>query len=244
MNYFVANLKMYLSLEETESLVKEVLKGLEELGKKSKDLKIIICPSFPALHSIHKLQPTTYNLELGSQDLFWQDKGAYTGQVSCSMLKELGVSYAIIGHSEKRAVGETDEMINKKVKASLGAGIVPVVCVGETVEERRGGQQKKAVVRDLTGGLVGIKEEELKKLIIAYEPIWAIGTGKHCQPRDAEIMAEFIREKMGDIPVIYGGSVTSANIQSFVGRPAINGVLVGSASTKPEEFIKMIKAIC
>ena len=246
---FVSNLKMYLSLKETESLVKEVLKGLEELEEKSKDLKIIICPSSPAINTVkkiinnpkYKILNTKYKIQVGGQDLFWQDRGAYTGQISPLMLRELGVSYAIIGHSEKRALGETDELINKKVKKSLKAGIVPVVCVGETAEERKGGQQKKAVARDLTGGLAEIKGEELKKLVIAYEPIWAIGPGKHCQPRDAEIMAEFIREKIGNVSVIYGGSVDSSNIQNFVAKPAIDGVLVGSASTKAGEFVGMIR---
>lgn len=202
----------------------------------------VIAPPFPFLQLVGG---ALSRAELGAQDLFWEDLGPYTGEVSWHQLKHFGVKYAIVGHSERRAlVGETDEMINKKVQAALDAAITPVLCVGEPKEVRKGGiaAAKRYVGAQLEKDLEGVRKG---RIVIAYEPIWAIGTGTPDSPKSAAEMIHSIRERVpGDMQkplrVIYGGSLTAANADAFLKEPEIEGALVGGASLNPKEFITII----
>lgn len=251
---FIANWKMNLSSAETAALVSELGKSID---KKSVDkVDIVVCPSFTALPPANKLleKKNPAKLELGAQNVFWEEKGAFTGEISVKMLKEAGCSFVVVGHSERRQnLGETDEMVNKKIKAVLGAGLVPVVCVGETFAEREKGIRDVVVARQTGKALEGVELFGNKKIIIAYEPVWVIGTGQAVAPEDAEHSHRMIREALLEIfpvdavekhfQIIYGGSVDSKNIRELVSREGIDGVLVGGASLKTAEFAKMIKEI-
>ncbi|MDP2648081.1 MAG: triose-phosphate isomerase [Candidatus Yanofskybacteria bacterium] len=203
---------------------------------------VVIAPPFPFLQIVGG---ALRRAKLGAQDLFWEDLGPYTGEVSWRQLKSLGVEYAIIGHSERRAlVGETDEMINKKVRAALEAGITPVLCVGEPKEVRKSGiaAVKRYVAAQIEKDLANTRMGEI---VIAYEPIWAIGTGTPDSPRSAAEMIHYIKERVPQgmrkqLRVLYGGSCTAANADIFLKEPEIDGALVGGASLNPREFIKII----
>ncbi len=217
---------------------------------------LIIAPPTIFLEEVKK---NIQKAELGSQDLFWEEKGAFTGEVSASELKSLGVGYAIIGHSERRKLGETDEMVAKKIKAAAGAGLTPILCVGESAAERAAGKTEEVVARELkiSLSLIGNWEPasprrmrgelEIGNLIVAYEPIWAIGTGTPDTPQDMINMVKYIKKILKEFPIsnfqfpiIYGGSVTSQNAQDFLQHKEIEGVLVGGASLKSEEIKKIV----
>ena len=208
----------------------------------------IVVPPFVYLSDLktEKLKnPKFKNLKLASQDVFWEDKGAYTGEISAKMLKDFGVEYVIIGHSERRRhLNETDEMINKKVKAALSSGLKVILCVGEDLKTRKKGKKavESFIKKQLVAGLKGLGKPLLKSkgLIIAYEPIWAIGTGVPCSAEQARETIRFIKVFL-DVNVLYGGSVDSQNIKDFVELNEIGGVLVGGASLKKEEIKKIIK---
>lgn len=190
----------------------------------------IICPPFVYISLLK-------DFVLGGQDLFWEEKGAFTGEVSASMLKNLGCKYVIVGHSERRKYfNETDESVNKKLMSAVSAGLIPIFCVGETEDERNDGKAESVVEGQVKKGLEGVSGE----LIIAYEPVWAIGTGNACSPDDAKKMLELIK-KIKDVPVVYGGSVNGENAGSYVKEAGYDGLLVGGASLKPEEFNRIIK---
>jgi len=200
-------------------------------------IEIIICPPFTQLSNLKtkKLK----KIELGAQNCFWKNEGAYTGEISPKMLKDLGIKYVIIGHSERRQIlGETDEMINKKILAALKNNLIPILCVGETSEQRKKGLQKEIVREQLKKDLEGVSNP----LIVAYEPIWAIGTGNYCEPEEASMMIKFIKN-LQNKKVIYGGSVNSKNIVSYIQYPEIDGALVGGASLKINEFQKIINEV-
>ena len=202
---------------------------------KAEDFKnVIIAPPFPFLKSVGGF---IRNADLGAQDVFWKEEGAYTGEVSASQLKSLGVNYVIIGHFERRALGETDEIVNKKIKAALQAGLKIILCVGENWSIRRKGlaAAKKFVKNQLQKDLGGIKN-----LIVAYEPVWAIGTGKSDKPSETVEMVKFIK-KILNAKVLYGGSVNSKNAKSFLDKKEISGALVGGASLNAKEFKKIIR---
>ena len=221
------------------------------LARQSDCEGLVIAPPFPFLEAVSK---TLKRAVLGAQDMFWESppsgKGAYTGEVSPEELKSFGVKYVITGHSERRRLGETDEMIAKKVKAALEHDLVPILCVGESAEERSAGKKEEVVRRELEAGLSLIHDSRFMnhELVIAYEPLWAIGSGAPDTPEDMAAMAEVIRKTLVAsgytlvARVLYGGSVTSENAESFLGREEINGVLVGGASLNAEE-IKKIAAI-
>ncbi len=231
------------SASEAVLLAKGIEKGISKPGN-----EVVIAPPFPFLSAVKKV---IKRAKLGAQDDFWENSGAHTGEVSPAMLKNSGVEYVIIGHSERRRLGETDEMINKKIKASLKAGLKAILCVGEP---KRGTdlrfknyelrKAKNYVRMQLNKDLKGILKSKFinpKSLIVAYEPIWAIGTGKSDKPEDTTEMAKFIKGKVGvRVPVLYGGSVTSQNAGSFLKYKEIDGALVGGASLKSEEFNKII----
>lgn len=216
----------------------------------------IVCPPFVYLSKI----ATSINrsrIKLGSQDIFWEESGAYTGEISPAMLKDLGVEYAIIGHSERRQyMGETDEMINKKIKAALLAGLKVILCVGETLLIRKKGKKEveNFIKKQLVSDLKDLKNAssfklQASNLVVAYEPIWAIGTGVPCAPKDAQETIGFIKSfvasslKLQDLIVLYGGSVNSQNVKSFVQLKGIDGALVGGASLKKEEVEKIINQL-
>jgi triosephosphate isomerase len=251
---FIANWKMSMTLDETCKLTEKIYKQLKE--KIDEKVKIVLCPSFTVLNSLNvllqKLSPRIF--DLGSQNVFWEEKGAFTGEISVKMLEEVGCKYAIIGHSERRHyLSETDEMVNKKVKTVLKHNLTPIVCVGETYEERQKGVRDVVVARQVGRALENLEIFGMKKIIIAYEPVWVIGTGQAVEPEDAGHSHRLIREALRELfsadvvekhfNIVYGGSVDSTNIKSFLDQEYIDGVLVGGASLKAAEFVKMIKEI-
>jgi triosephosphate isomerase len=214
------------------------------------DREIILAPPFTALRTVGSAIKGT-NMALSAQNLFWEDKGAYTGEISAEMLLDLGCRYVIIGHSERRwYFGETDDTVNKKTHHALKKGLLPIVCVGEALSEREAGKANEVIERQLIGAFKGMTAAEMLKIIIAYEPVWAIGTGKTATPEQAEDVHEFIRRKIGTmysgdiadpLRIQYGGSVTPENVSSLMAMPDIDGALVGGASLKPETFAALVK---
>lgn len=237
----VANLKMNLaSVAETRRL-------LAAIGKASRRLKAVeavFCPPFVFLGGLKD-----GGVKLGAQDVFWEVSGAYTGEISPTMLKKLGVKYVIIGHSERREnLGETDEMVNKKVKAALQVGLKVILCVGEKIRED--GVMPPIVKEELTRDLDGITRKLARNLIIAYEPIWAIGTGKTDNPKNLvgiviyirRILFDFYGRMAYDMPILYGGSVNEKNAGEFLSAKGVGGLLVGGASLDSKKFIKIMSA--
>jgi len=203
---------------------------------------VIIAPSFPHLKIIGDV---LRNASLAAQDIFWESGGAYTGEVSPSQLKDIGITHAIIGHSERRNIlGETDEMINKKVKAALDHGIEIILCVGEHIDTRKQGIDvaKTFVAGQLDLDLRGVQGRYRKKVVIAYEPVWAIGTGISDIPEETAEICAYIKNLTGATQIIYGGSVNSQNAEEFFSQDDIEGALVGGASLKPKEFQKIVEA--
>lgn len=211
----------------------------------------VICPPFTSLMALSEALNGT-GIGLGAQDLHWEEKGAFTGQVAANMVKEF-CNYVIIGHSERRTYfGETDETVNKKVHAALKAGLTPIVCVGETLEQYESGLTSEVVRRQINGGLAGIDSTTAAKLVVAYEPVWAIGTGKASSKENAQdVHGKVVRPALAGlfgesnaeaIRILYGGSVTAANAAEFFSQPDIDGALVGGASLKPDEIVAITKA--
>ena len=232
-------------------LPNEAISCVDELAKLVKDTEneVILCVPYTDLfYAILTAQNT--NIKIGAQNMHWEEKGAYTGEISGQMLKCIGVEYVIIGHSERRQYfAETDETVNKKVKAALLNGLKPIVCVGETLEQREQGKQKEIITNQTHLALEGLNEEQLKSVMIAYEPIWAIGTGKTASSDDAEAMCGFIRgliEEMYDketadcVRIQYGGSVKPENVKDIMSKENIDGALVGGASLKSDSFAKLV----
>jgi len=240
------NWKMHNTVNESLALVR-ALKGLVA-GVSG--VEIIVAPVFTALGAV-AAEIKGSNIALSSQNVFWEEKGAYTGEIAPGMLKDVGCTYAIIGHSERRQYfGETDESVNKRVKAALKAGLTPIMCVGETLAEREGGKTLEVVSRQVTGGLSGLSPAEVDKLIIAYEPVWAIGTGKTATPEQAEEVHADIRRLVGDIAgaataagirILYGGSVKADNVDILMSQADIDGALVGGAALQAESFARIVK---
>ena len=229
------------SLNEAKKLFNSVKKGLRNI----KNVKVVICPPFSYLSLISSFLIPPSSFKLGAQDCFWEEKGAFTGEISPLMLKDLGCKYVIVGHSERRALGETDEMINKKIKAVLKAKLTPILCIGETLKERKKGKTFKVLKTQLEKGLKNIRPFLVPRssFIIAYEPVWAIGTGKPCGIEEAREARLFIKSTVKSIPILYGGSVTSKNGKDYVKEADFDGLLVGGASLKAKEFVKIVKSI-
>jgi triosephosphate isomerase len=229
----------------------ELVHALREATAGVDTVEIVVCPPFVALAAVKEALAGS-KIGLGAQNMHWEEKGAFTGEVSAVMLKGL-VQYVIIGHSERRQYfGETDETVNKRVKAALGHGLLPIMCVGETLAQREAGETASVVSSQTTKGLAGLSAEQVKSIVIAYEPVWAIGTGRASTGDDANrVVAQNIRAPLsrmfGDniaqgIRVQYGGSVTPANIVEFMSVPEIDGGLVGGASLKANDFAEIVKA--
>ena len=245
---FVAgNWKMNLTGEEARALVAALLPELQAIT----NIDRAVCPPFPYLMALGNMLSGT-GVGLGTQNLFWEEKGAFTGEVAPKMVAEF-CQYVILGHSERRQhFGETDETVNRKVKAAYKVGLTPIVCVGETRAENEAGQTAEVVTRQVRRGLDGLTVEQANTLVIAYEPVWAIGTGLAATSDGANaVLANYIRptlrEMFGEqvaqaVRIQYGGSVTAANAAEYFGQPDIDGALVGGASLKPADFLAIVKA--
>lgn len=232
--------------------VKLLVDAIKSKVKGIKRVEVVICPPFVYLS--HLLFSTS-KLRLGAQDVFWENKGAYTGEVSPDMLKDLGCQYVIVGHSERRSFfGETDEMVNKKVKAAILAGLRPILSVGESLEEREKGKMGNVLKKQITSAFNNVSRSkfQVSGLVIAYEPIWAIGSGKACSPDEAMGAGIFLRRCLGalysralaeSIPIVYGGSVKASNAASYITQARLQGLLVGGASLDIEEFVKIVKSV-
>lgn len=241
------NWKMNKTVAEAHDLVSMMRAKLDEIA----DVGKVLCPPFIAIPALAELLRNT-GIGLGAQNLYWEEKGAFTGEVSPSMVKEF-CQYVIIGHSERRAYfGETDESVNKKLQAAMNAGLVPIVCVGETLEQYEAGTTSEVVRRQIRVGLAGVDSTSAARIVVAYEPVWAIGTGKASSGENANFVhQQVIRPALSElfgaqtadaIRILYGGSVTAANASEFFGYPDIDGALVGGASLKPDEFVAITKA--
>lgn len=235
-------------------LPNETINFIDELSKKVKNANcdIVLCVPYTDLfYAWHTLEGT--NIHLGAQNMHWEESGAYTGEVSGEMLKSIGVEYVIIGHSERRAYFvETDETVNKKIKAALKYGLKPIVCVGETLEQREASETNNVITKQTELALQGLEKEQVENIIIAYEPIWAIGTGKTATPEDANNCIKYIRNKIEElygkdvaetVIIQYGGSVKSSNAKELFSTSDIDGGLVGGASLKADEFAKIIETV-
>lgn len=252
MKTVVANWKMNLTVRESIALARGVLRAIRG---KEKTPPIVLCASFNALSELRKVL-TRSKVKLGAQNVFWEEGGAFTGEVSTRQLTELGCKYVILGHSERRhVIGETDEMINKKVKAVLAAKLIPVLCVGEPAVVRKKGFEasKKYVVEQLQAALDGVSFSAKLPFYIAYEPIWSISTSfvKQAEPKEVVEMHEVIRSELDktyghdqtqEVHIIYGGSISKGNAYQFLREPAVEGVLVGGASLKLSELSAIIKS--
>ncbi len=237
------NWKMNKTIEEAIHIVNEIKNSLIE------DVETVVCVPFTSLKEVKKELAGT-KLKLGAQNMHWEESGAFTGEISPLMLKEIGVDYVIIGHSERRQYfNETDETVNKKIKAALKHNIIPIVCVGETLEQREANMENEIVKAQIVKAFEDIEAEEMANIVVAYEPIWAIGTGKTATKEEANDMISFIRKTIMDkydkeisdkIRIQYGGSVKPSNISEIMEQSDIDGALVGGASLKPDEFIKLI----
>ncbi len=218
----------------------------------AEQVEVVICPAFTALRAVQTLiDSDRLPYGLGAQNVHFEEKGAFTGEVSPPMLQALKCGYVIVGHSERRQLfGETDEVVNKKVRAVFSHDMVPILCVGESLEERDTGATEERVVGQVRRDLQGVTPEDAARLVIAYEPIWAIGTGRNAEPADAGQVIGLIRETLSSayskgvadaVRVQYGGSVKAGNIRDFMAHPEIDGALVGGASLDPEEFALIVK---
>lgn len=227
-----------------------MVKELAALVSDVKDREVVICAPFTALFALKEAAKGT-NVAIGAQNMHWEAKGAFTGEVSADMLKDAGCKYVIIGHSERRQYfAETDETVNKKTKAALASGLIPIVCVGETLEERESGVMEKIVGSQVKAGLAGLTAAEVSGLVIAYEPIWAIGTGKTASSDDANAVCAFIRKTIVEVfgseaaekvRIQYGGSVKANNAAELMGKSDIDGALVGGASLEAAGFSQIVK---
>lgn len=244
--FIAGNWKMNKTVKEALELVKALKVSLSGV----QGVEVAVAPPFTALYPVAQELRNSF-IELAAQNLFWEEKGAFTGEVSPLMLKEVGCQYVIIGHSERRQYfGETDETVNRKIRSAIRSDLKVIFCIGETLEEREGGKTFSVVERQLIEGLKGIDEEMMGKIVIAYEPVWAIGTGKTASPEQAGEVHRFIREKIErlyskrtseTLRIQYGGSVTPENIKALMAEPGIDGALVGGASLQAESFTRIVR---
>ncbi len=242
------NWKMNNDLNESISLISEIRNSL--IGKNYKT-KIIICPPFTSLETANALLKGT-SISLGAQNMYYEESGAYTGEISAKMLISVGCEFVIIGHSERRTIfKESDEIINLKLKAALANNLKPIFCIGETLEERESNKTFDVIRRQLISGLKDLGELEIQRIIIAYEPVWAIGTGKNATPNQAQEIHKFIRDLLqkeystyiaNNTIIQYGGSVKPENASELMSQPDIDGALVGGACLKSDSFIKIVES--
>jgi triosephosphate isomerase len=243
--FIAGNWKMYKTASDAVKYVKEfrgLVQGID-------DVEIVVAPTFIALHAAAEAARNS-NVGVAAQDLYWEREGAFTGQVSAPMIREAGAEFVIIGHSERRTLfGETDEMVNRKTVAAFAAGLTPIVCIGETLDQRERNETMDVLDRQITKGLDGLTSEQLTQLVIAYEPVWAIGTGRTATPAQAGEAHAHIRQRLRQwfgpeaaehCHVIYGGSVKPENIRDLIAQPDIDGALVGGASLDIQGFFEIV----
>ncbi|HED37669.1 MAG TPA: triose-phosphate isomerase [Ignavibacteria bacterium] len=243
------NWKMNNDITASQNLITKLTAGL---GNEKLNCDVIICPPFTSLYEAYSLLKET-KIKLGAQNMYYEESGAFTGEISADMLKSAGCEYVILGHSERRSIfGETDEMINKKIKKALQKKLNPIFCVGETLKQRESGITKEIIRKQLNGGLYQISIVELNNIIVAYEPVWAIGTGKTATPSQAQEVHRFIRnfiagkyttEAAEKLVIQYGGSVKPENAPDLLTLSDIDGALVGGACLNADSFISIIKSI-
>jgi len=244
--FIAGNWKLNLLADESAELASRLKKELKEV----QGVEIVVAPVFTALMRVGKILNGS-NIGLAGQDVYWENSGAFTGEVGPAMLKDVGCSYCIIGHSERREYfNETDQTVNKKLKAVLAAGLTPIMCIGEKLEERESEKTLKVIDRQVRGGLLAVPKAEALKVVIAYEPVWAIGTGKTATPAQAQEVHAFIRKLLAELydqeladtaRILYGGSVKPDNIKELMQEKDIDGALVGGASLKAESFAAIVK---
>ncbi|MBN2169674.1 MAG: triose-phosphate isomerase [Actinobacteria bacterium] len=242
------NWKMNLSPDGAASLVE----GLWNLVSGQDKVEVVVCPPFVDLPRVSEIiRAGSMKISLGAQNMHWEESGAFTGEISPTMLIDLAVTHVVIGHSERRQFfGESDQGVNRKVKSALDHGLVPIMCVGESLKQREAGEKEDVISSQVKCGLFEIEGTRLSTIVVAYEPIWAIGTGKAATEKDAQEVIGMIREVISgvlgeevssQIRILYGGSVKSDNIESFMSMPDIDGALVGGASLKPEDFSEIVR---
>ncbi|MEJ5260854.1 MAG: triose-phosphate isomerase [Anaerohalosphaeraceae bacterium] len=244
--FLAGNWKMNTNSATSVNLAAGLVRELAPI----QNVRIAVCPPFVYLQSVAAALSAS-QIELGAQDVYYEGNGAFTGEISCEMLKDCGCTYVIIGHSERRHIlGETDRLINLKIKAAISAGLKPIFCVGELLEERDNGKTFDVVEQQIRKGLEGLSAEQVKTVTIAYEPVWAIGTGRNATPQQAQEVHERIRRQLGDMygrelaekmTIQYGGSAKPANTAELLAQPDVDGLLVGGASLKVEDFAAMVK---
>ncbi|MDF9408185.1 triose-phosphate isomerase [Pelotomaculum isophthalicicum JI] len=241
------NWKMYKTVSEALAFAQELKRAVDGI----KEVEVVVCPPFTALYQVSEALRGT-GIGVGAQDVYWVDEGAFTGEVSPKMLKDAGCSYVIIGHSERRQFfGEIDDNVNRKVKAVLESGLTPIMCVGERIEERESGITEKVIRTQTEAGLAGLAADQVAGMVIAYEPVWAIGTGKTASDADAQQVIGFIRGLVSDlfgadvaakVRIQYGGSVKPQNAAGLMAQQDIDGALVGGASLDVPNFSGIVKA--
>jgi triosephosphate isomerase len=244
--FIAGNWKLNLLGDEAADLASKIKKELKEVDS----VDIAVAPVFTALARVKKILNGS-KIGLCGQDVYWENSGAFTGEVGPAMLADVGCAYVIIGHSERREYfNETDQTVNKKLKAALAAGLVPIMCIGEKLEDREAEKTLKVIDRQVRAGLLTIPKADAMKVVIAYEPIWAIGTGKTATPGQAQEVHEFIRKLIAELydqemadtaRILYGGSVKPENIKELIQQKDIDGALVGGASLKAESFAAIVK---
>jgi triosephosphate isomerase len=247
--FLAGNWKMNTDSASAVALAEGVVKGSETHAGKTIDVAVI--PPFVYLQSVGKSLKSSH-VALGAQDIYFEPKGAFTGEISPAMLKDVGCTYALCGHSERRhVIGETDELVNKKVTAAISGGLLPILCVGETIEQRKAEKTSEVVTRQVKAGLAGLGAEKAAAVTIAYEPVWAIGTGLNATPDQAQEVHVMIRDLIAEMydrnlademRIQYGGSAKPANAAELMSQPDVDGLLVGGASLRAEDFCAMIEA--
>ena len=243
-----ANWKMNMTQAESAEFVHSLLLDIGDIS----EVDVVIIPPFTAIAKVTEALGKAQNIKVGAQNMHWERSGAFTGEISAAMLRDLFVRYVVLGHSERRTLfGETDEIVNRKVRAAHEATLRPIVCVGETLQQRDAGQVEKVLSTQLRGSLAGLDAKELQETVVAYEPVWAIGTGRNATPDQAQQAHAFIRQVLAEmsdqatadrIRIQYGGSVKPSNARDLMTQPDIDGALVGGASLEPRSFAEIINA--
>ncbi len=243
------NWKMNTDSHSSEELAKSIVSGSDEIAGHSVD--VAVCPPFVYLQAVARALSAS-NIATGAQDLYYESKGAFTGEISAAMLKDIGCVYVLCGHSERRhVIGEDDELVSKKVIAAIGGGLLPILCVGELIEERQAEETAEVVSRQIRNGLGSLGAEKVSAVTLAYEPVWAIGTGLTATPEQAQEVHALIRRLLGemygrqlakDVRILYGGSVKPDNAAELMAQDDVDGLLVGGASLKADDFVEIIRA--
>jgi triosephosphate isomerase len=243
-----ANWKMNTTQAEAARYVESLLLDLGDIS----DVDVVILPPFTAIAKVTECLSKAQNIKIGAQNMHWEKNGAFTGEISAALLRDLFVRYVVLGHSERRSLfGETDEIVNRKVRAAHEAALRPIVCVGETLLQREGGKVEKVLSKQLRGSLAHLDVKELQETVVAYEPVWAIGTGRNATPEEAQEAHAFIRQVLANlsdqstaekIRIQYGGSVKPDNARALMWQADIDGALVGGASLDPRSFAQIVNA--